>query len=473
MPEAYFGKLKEEIGRFYGEMGQEDNICFITFGSQVTVKAQGKTGQEEIESILADVENKDRSTLLFEAVSQAAGLAEGNQNQRQVIVVVSDGEDFAEGKRMAQETLTQLKEKNIPVYGLCIKDTARENINSFGEFARTSGGDLTVFDASQAEGVLAGLRKQLLGAAVMRLQAPTNRITNKYETLSLYIPGRENPVISQVFSGRWIPDTQPPRLLSARQLEGRKLELVFSEEVIGYETASNYSLRRGETIVPISAVASFGEAENTVIITAAEAIEEGNYTISCTNICDNSQEENPVENELSLALVASDPVVEEQEPEKTPIWPFVLAVVLLAIVGLGGFALFYGKLKKSRGLVFVEGKPVLASSVDVKQHVAIAPAVKKKFELTVAVEGKNPAKMELAIDKSMIVGRSSICDLYFDDKRMSRQHFALEWDGRDMYITDLDTTNGTTVNGVRIKGKRKLDNGARISAGAEEMQIRW
>ena len=153
----------------------------------------------------------------------------------------------------------------------------------------------------------------------------------------------ENPVISQVFSGRWIPDTQPPRLLSARQLEGRKLELVFSEEVIGYETASNYSLRRGETIVPISAVASFGEAENTVIITAAEAIEEGNYTISCTNICDNSQEENPVENELSLALVASDPVVEEQEPEKTPIWPFVLAVVLLAIVGLGGFALFYGK----------------------------------------------------------------------------------------------------------------------------------
>ena len=82
-------------------------------------------------------------------------------------------------------------------------------------------------------------------------------------------------------------------------------------------------------------------------------------------------------------------------------------------------------------------------------------------------------RMELAIDKSMIVGRSSICDLYFDDKRMSRQHFALEWDGRDMYITDLDTTNGTTVNGVRIKGKRKLDNGARISAGAEEMQIRW
>ena len=74
---------------------------------------------------------------------------------------------------------------------------------------------------------------------------------------------------------------------------------------------------------------------------------------------------------------------------------------------------------------------------------------------------------------SFIVGRSKICNLYFDDKRMSRQHFVLEWDGQDMYVTDLDTTNGTLLNGVRITKQRRLNQGDKISAGSVEMAIRW
>ena len=78
------------------------------------------------------------------------------------------------------------------------------------------------------------------------------------------------------------------------------------------------------------------------------------------------------------------------------------------------------------------------------------------------------------IDRSLIVGRSAMCDLSFSDNRMSKQHFALEWDGQNMFIQDLQSTNGTIVNGVRLSGmKRKLERGDRISAGAEMIEISW
>ena len=472
MPEAYFDKIKSGIASFYGALGSDDRINFITFGQEVLVRKEGKAGPEEIAAVLSDIDNRDRRTLLFEAVSQAAGMTEkaGAGGGRRVIIAISDGEDVAEGQKVLPEVLDELKEKSIPVYGLCIEDTARKNINGFGEFTRASGGDITIFDESQAETVLSQLRERLLRADVMQFEASSNRISNQYETFSLYLSGREMPLTYEVFSGRWIPDTNPPVILSARQLEGRKLEVTFSEAVTGFETAANYSIRKDGNVIPISAVAQSEEKENTVILTAAEALEAGTYTLSCSNICDDSQEANPVENTLSITLNASDPVI---EPEERPICPFILLAVLLAGALLAAVFVFYRKLKKNRGVVFVEGKPVLASSVDIRQHVAVVPAQKKKAELFVSSGGKKPVRLEVAIDKSIIIGRSSICDVFFDDKRMSRQHFALEWDGKDMYITDLDTTNGTAVDGVKINGKRRLDNGAQIAAGSEEIRIKW
>ena len=95
----------------------------------------------------------------------------------------------------------------------------------------------------------------------------------------------------------------------------------------------------------------------------------------------------------------------------------------------------------------------------------------KTFHLRVSVKGGPPQEMNLRLAKSFIVGRSKICNLYFDDNRMSRQHFALEWDGMEMYVSDLNTTNGTMVNNVKINKKRRLQQGDKISAGSVEMTI--
>lgn len=56
---------------------------------------------------------------------------------------------------------------------------------------------------------------------------------------------------------------------------------------------------------------------------------------------------------------------------------------------------------------------------------------------------------------------------------MSRQHFAIEYDGESFYIQDLDTTNGTMLNGVKMTHKRRLEKNDRITAGSLDIVVRW
>jgi phosphoserine phosphatase RsbU/P len=66
----------------------------------------------------------------------------------------------------------------------------------------------------------------------------------------------------------------------------------------------------------------------------------------------------------------------------------------------------------------------------------------------------------------LTLGRSSTGALCFpDDAGLSRQHLMLEREGSEWSIQDLNSKNGTLVNGVRLSGKLRLRSGDRITAG--------
>ncbi len=68
------------------------------------------------------------------------------------------------------------------------------------------------------------------------------------------------------------------------------------------------------------------------------------------------------------------------------------------------------------------------------------------------VKGKNPgASYYLVKGKRTIFGREESCDVHLPEVGVSRQHFAIEWSGREFTITDLGSSNGTYVNSERIK----------------------
>ena len=46
-----------------------------------------------------------------------------------------------------------------------------------------------------------------------------------------------------------------------------------------------------------------------------------------------------------------------------------------------------------------------------------------------------------------VIGRSEDADITISSKEVSRHHAAVEYDGKTCFVQDLDSTNGTLVNG--------------------------
>jgi len=67
-------------------------------------------------------------------------------------------------------------------------------------------------------------------------------------------------------------------------------------------------------------------------------------------------------------------------------------------------------------------------------------------------------------DGTVVIGREQSCQIVLADDSASRRHAAIEWAGDGYYLTDLDSTNGTFLNDLRVE-RQKLAAGDRICVG--------
>lgn len=69
-----------------------------------------------------------------------------------------------------------------------------------------------------------------------------------------------------------------------------------------------------------------------------------------------------------------------------------------------------------------------------------------------------------------IAGRSAACALRVDARLASKEHALLTWSGRGWSVRDLDSTNGTYVDGVCLPAgaQRALESGARLAFGSAD-----
>lgn len=69
------------------------------------------------------------------------------------------------------------------------------------------------------------------------------------------------------------------------------------------------------------------------------------------------------------------------------------------------------------------------------------------------------------------IGRRRSNDLVLSDNTVSGQHCIILTDGEDIYIQDLDSTNGTFLNGKRIHEKTVLQRGDKLMLGKQEFTV--
>jgi hypothetical protein len=78
----------------------------------------------------------------------------------------------------------------------------------------------------------------------------------------------------------------------------------------------------------------------------------------------------------------------------------------------------------------------------------------------------------IEVRKPLVVGRSPQADITFEDAFASDRHARFDTAGGRLYVQDLGSTNGTTLNGERVNARTALEKGDTIRIGATIMEVK-
>lgn len=467
-----FQAFKAAALTFVQQLQEQDEISIITFGDAVNILWNKNEGIGALNERLQTLSNDNMNTQLFEALSQVGDLCQQQADMtRKCAIILSDGVDDIKGMATENEAKQKLEEAGVPVYGIAVGDDNKEGVDRFGELVRGTGGELYLAQTETVGTQLSQLSERVKNAAVLYMKADNNVVSRGLETVRFEFLDLNLKKELQTGFYQWTPDNTQPEITEVTQIGKNQLEVNFSEPVTGLNESDNFELADvdGKETVPEGAAS---ETANVVKLTFADNFIEGSYTLECHNIKDTSMETNPLKETTTEVSLTGEKPSKIKEFLKTWGWLGVLAgLVVLVIIIL----LIYRKIKKNKGVLVVDEKLTLASNVKNNVHQVVDVQEKEGVHMVISITSghSDPVELQRDLYDSLIVGRSDICELCVADNRMSKQHFVIEYEEGDIYITDLDSTNGTMINGIRIGERQKLNNDDIVTAGNTDFRFRW
>lgn len=470
-----FLQAKKELIKLRKSMSEKDKMTLFTVGSDHSkgekkrvINANGKKElKKQVQQIRALKRTKGK-TVLYRSLTQVLGTAEGEE-LRTVVLLITDGEDDSQGKNnRTYQVNSAVKNSRIPIYGLLLK-----NVSSRPDKEKMRNTRKNILEEKISRGyyeecdslknVTAGFRNiwnvlyKETYVVTLREENNSNRTTTDARAFIL-CDNHEIAYGKGVFTYNQVgeSDTEPPFLTDIKKSGDKSVKFSIQDNqtktVCGAGLKENYTVKdKSDKEWKIEKV-HFDKAKNTVELVFEDDLYSGEYSIQCRNITDDSQEENAVDETSKFSFEGLNGDVEKVKGAiKTYWWAALIGIVLV----LGILILMVLK-KRQNKTVEVDAEALVQSD-------------SKLIELTVTDKFGNTKVMEWNVEGSIFVGRSNICELYFEDDSLSKQHFAIEITKVACYIEDLETTNGTFVNGVKISGRRMLADGDIITAGMERL----
>jgi len=116
----------------------------------------------------------------------------------------------------------------------------------------------------------------------------------------------------------------------------------------------------------------------------------------------------------------------------------------------------------------LSGRSSRTSGDDVTQEISVPVGARSKRSALALLVVKGPHAGEvLTLEGShAVIGRGLEADMRIDDPSLSRTHARIDRDGDTLAVTDLDSRNGTFVEGQRITKCRRLKSGELITLGS-------
>jgi hypothetical protein len=102
---------------------------------------------------------------------------------------------------------------------------------------------------------------------------------------------------------------------------------------------------------------------------------------------------------------------------------------------------------------------------------AVAPAPRVTTTMSTSPGRRHPFSLQFprAGGDRFTIGRDASCDLAIADMTVSRQHAQLERTADGWLLSDLESTNGTRINGWRVRGQVPVRVGDVVSFGTLEV----
>lgn len=482
---AQLQAVKDGIADIAAGINAADDVAVISFGLSAEVVSEGKG---DYIAAIDDLRADQRGTVFFDALALAIDHAQKNGDplRRRMAFVFSDSVDVNLGGYTKEEINNLLGASSMPFYALGFDTGDKAGLDEFGAIARASGGAIRVV----SDRTLSDNLTELYGARdamyVAEFRAGSNVIDDSIMDFTLSLPDKGVSVDQKVSVRDWMPDSEPPTVLSVGQATDGSIRVAFSEDVQGANLPESYVVRDANGDLLGVRAAAYDAGEHAATLTLAEIPPSGELTVEFPGISDVSMESNPVAGAHPLDFSGATPtpaptaaptpeavIVEREVPQEG------VPAAAWAVITIAGVAIVAGiviaVIKKRGGLVVKDDKVHFAGSVEVEQKIADGPEVQvhfvaaelPKIRLDVTTFTGESRSVEVPVNKTLFVGRSEICDIYFDDTDMSRQHFVIEESNGAYSIANLSDTNGTLLNGVPVRQPRPLYDGDRIEAGRE------
>lgn len=457
------------------------------FGRTVTASETDQlSGDNDKIDAIEYVTGKDAKTILYRSLNQVIqeqSLQTSLASLRTVILLITDGEDDSDDVNGVDNdkdaTLNNVINSSIPVYGILlnnkIKNPNEEKIKfTKNKILNSDNGHGYYYNCSTEED--AEIVKKAFKAIdkifrektfVVNFTTTNNKAIAGKNALNISVNNQAIDPIMMDYSD-YEQDADAPVIVGSVKKEGKNTVTLTIEDSNGVNVAdasdvSHYIIQydagdgkeNNWAIDQVNAT----ESNDTVYVTLTVKNPEfynGEYKLIVDGIRDVSQDENAMD-KATVSFTVDDGLDPGKEARKEFVQKYWWIALILLILLIGIIVIIIAK-KKSVKIVEKEVNPEELNQAD-----------SKLIRLTITDRAGAIKDVEWNVEGSLFVGRSDICNIFFDDDRLSKQHFVIEVTKMGCYIEDLESTNGTFVNGVKMTNRRLLLDGDVITAGREKI----
>lgn len=491
--EAQFEESKRQLEELRKSLKEGDEMTLYTVGTDdaggekslvFTSAASGddqKAKENDCGKIaeIAYLSGAESKTVLYRSLNQILQ-EQASPKIRTVILLITDGEDDSKGKDIDNvSTAKTVQEASVPVYGVLLNRKPSQILTIEEQEERISYTKNEILAEKNCRGYYHDCSVDATEESVQKafetlrfiwqretyvvpLSASTNQTAGRGQ-LSLTADNSAVPEVAVDYSD-YEEDKDAPGIAGSVEEAGSNsitfalrdkngINLTDVNELSNYMVQSMTEKEDGKIWTIEAASVLSGGDEVTVTLTMTEDFYNGDYILRCSNIRDKSQDANKMDATAEFSV--TNGLDARNAAIKEAVQAYWWIGLILAVILIGIILIFAARKRK-----------VQVVQIDPDE---LKKADSKKIRLTITDRAGIIKDVEWNVEGSLFVGRSDICNIYFDDDRLSKQHFVIEVNKMGCYIEDLESTNGTFVNGVKITGRRMLLDGDVITAGREKI----